>query len=103
VTNTSTAAEFAELSIAAVTSVLLNKPVTNDGVMSNVVNVEFGVLMKVSSTVMLGEPPLRAPLAVLTVHCAVEIVAVKLPLLCAEAKGDVEIANARIIPGSNSL
>ena len=45
VTNTLTAAEFAELSIAPVTCVLLNKPVTNDGVMSNVVNDEFGVLM----------------------------------------------------------
>jgi len=45
VTFTTTAAEFAELGIAVVTCVLLNRPVTSAGVMSNVVNLEFGVWM----------------------------------------------------------
>src|SRR5438874_1090152 len=59
VTVTSTAAEFADVSMAGVTSVLLNKPVTSDGVISSVVNCEFGVLMVVSSNVV--ALPFRLP------------------------------------------
>ena len=53
---------------------------------------------------MLGEPPLRAPVAVLTVHCVVEMVAVKLPLLCAKAADEPKKANATMArPASTNL
>src|SRR2546421_10222922 len=106
VTVTSTAAEFADVSMAGVTSVLLNKPVTSDGVISSVVNCEFGVLMVVSSNVValpFRLPEFGNPPTVLMVHCVVVMAAAKLPLLWAKAEDDAKIANARIIPGSNSL
>ncbi len=43
VTLTFTAAETAELSMLCVTSVFVNRPVTNDGVMTKVVPDPFGV------------------------------------------------------------
>jgi hypothetical protein len=92
--------------MSCVAAVLVKSPVTSDGVINNVVNCEFGVLIVVSSTVR-GEPPLKAPPmsppTVLISHCVVVMAEAKLPLLCAEAKGDAIIANAAMIPGSNSL
>src|SRR5216683_5960612 len=77
-TNTLTAAELAVVVLPTV-SVLLNSPVTNDGLMSRVVKLELGVLTVVLSMAM-GEPPLcDPPVAVLTTHCDVVIAAVKLP------------------------
>lgn len=86
-TNTLTAAELAVVVLPTV-SVLLNSPVTNDGLMSRVVKLELGVLTVVLSTVISGplasDPPV-GPDPVLTVHCDFVIAAVKLPLLCADA------------------
>ena len=107
VTATFTAAETAELCMSCVTAVFVNKPVTSEGVMSRVVNCEFGVLMVVSSNGV-AFPPLRPPAfgvppTVLMTHWVVETWDAKFPLLCAEANGDAITANATIIPGSNSL
>src|SRR5881628_2267755 len=82
VTNTLTAAEFAEFSIAPVTSVLLKRPVTNEGVISSEVPAPFDVLMSVSSIITgVAVPGCRAPaggevgvLAVFIVHCVDVIV-----------------------------
>src|SRR5215831_3719443 len=85
VTLTTTAAEFAEVGILDVTVVLLNSPVTMEGVISNVVNLEAGVWMVVSTRV---PPPLKLPdvgvppTRLLMTHCEVWMLAVKLPLLC---------------------
>jgi len=88
VTFTTTAAEFADVGMSWVIAVLLNNPVTRDGVISNVVYCEFGVLIEVSSSVPLppDKPPeLGMPPTVLIVHCDWLICAAKFPLLCARA------------------
>src|SRR5437868_9421715 len=108
VTNTLTAAEFADVSCACDTCVLLNKPVTSEGVISKLVPWPFGVLIYVSSIIVgVLVPGMRAPPfcpgVVLIVHCVVVILAVKFPLLCAETIGAARMAKAAIAPGRISL
>jgi hypothetical protein len=85
--------------------VFVNRPVTSEGLMSNVVNFEFGVLMVVVSTLTgLGSfkpPEFGNPGVVFMVHCVVCTAAVKLPLLCARA-GDPNSARATIATQENA-
>jgi len=75
--------------------VSVKRPVTSEGLTSNVTPFPFDVEIFVVNefTVI---PPLRAPVVELIVHAAPLPLALKLPLDCAKAMGAINIANANV-------